>query len=230
MAQTNILDEHLKIGRALLISSSTPDGHIQLNAEITSIGGHHFKVRSQKPIPRNILVPQQPLKIRLLGDSKSTLPMNCRFLRVDAKRPRELVLSFPEGEWVTNRRAFVRAQIKLPVTIIRHSGQRIEGETIDISGGGVLTRLKGKISAGEMVFLHLGPLADTDEILEFDAKMVRTVQMNANARNNTESFVAFAFKYVKAPTRAQNKVCKMVIVEQFEERRQELRELLGKEK
>ena len=230
MAETKILDEQLTIGRSLLISSTSSEGHVQLNAEITNIGGHHFKVRTAKPVPRNLLVPQQPLKIRLIGDNRSTLPLNCRFLRVDAKRPNELVLSFPEGDWITNRRAFVRAQITLPLTIVRHSGQRIKGVTIDISGGGCLARLNEKISTGEMVFLKLGPLPESDEILEFDAKMVRTVEMNKNRRNDTESFIAFAFKYMKAPTRAQNKVCKMVIVEQFEQRRAELREFLGKEK
>ncbi|MBN2718687.1 MAG: PilZ domain-containing protein [Deltaproteobacteria bacterium] len=230
MSETKILDEQLVIGRSLLISSTTQTGHVQFNAEISSIGGHHFKVRAARPVPRNLLIPQQPLKIRLLGDSKSTLPLTCRFLRVDDKRPQELILSFPEGEWITNRRAFVRAQITLPVTVVRHSGQRIEGETIDVSGGGCLTRLKDNLSTGEMVFLKLGPLPDTEETLEFDAKMVRTVEMNVNRRNGSEMYIAFAFKFVKAPTRAQNKVCKMVIVEQFEQRRAELREFVGKEK
>jgi c-di-GMP-binding flagellar brake protein YcgR len=230
MADTKIIDEQLTLGRSLIITATTHQGHVQLNAKITSLGGLHFKIETERPVSRDLLVPQQPLKIRLLGENQSTLPITCRFLRMGAKRSTEMILSFPEGEWVTNRRAFVRAQIKMPVTITRHSGQRIEGTTIDISGGGALCRLNSDLNPGELVFLKLGPIPDTDEVLEFDSKMVRTVPMNVNRHNNSEPFTAYAFKFIKVSTRAQNRVCKLVIVEQFEQRRAELREVLGKEK
>lgn len=230
MADTNILEEQLVVGRSLLLSTTTPSGHIQLSAEITSLGGHHFKVRADTSIPQTLFAPQQQLKIRLMGDGQSTLPLSCRFLRVDPKKPKEIVLSFPEGEWITNRRAFVRAAIQMPVSIIRNSGQQISGETIDVSGGGVLTKLNADLNQGEMITLHLGPIPDSEDILQFDAKVARLVQLNVNRRNDSPSFTAYALKFVKAPTRAQNRICKLVIVNQFEQRRAELREFLGKEK
>ncbi|MBN2525472.1 MAG: PilZ domain-containing protein [Deltaproteobacteria bacterium] len=231
MTDAHAIEDQLSIGRPLLISATTSDGRmIQFGAEISSLGGHHFKVRTNRPIPPTLLASQQIVKIRLQGKGQSTLPLSCRFLRIDEQKARELVLSFPEGNWVTNRRAFVRAPIKVKVVITRHSGQRLEGETIDVSGGGVLTTLNGALNPRETVLLKLGPLPDTQEVLEFDARLVRAVQMNVNRRNNSEPFTAYAMKFVKVAARAQNRICKMVIVNQFEERRAELRDILGKEK
>lgn len=231
MGNTNILEEQLSIGRELLISTTSLGGHVQLNATISSLGGHHFKVRTQTPVSPQTFSPQQAIKVRLLGGSHSTLPLNCRFLRVDPKKATELVLSIPEGEWITNRRAFVRASINIPVAVLRHSGQKLKGKTLDISGGGTLIRLPEKLNPGEMVEITLGPAEETaQEVLIFSAKVARLVEFGGNRRNGSEPFTAYALKFIKAPTRAQNKVCKMVIVNQFEQRRAELREFLGKEK
>ncbi|MBN2344228.1 MAG: PilZ domain-containing protein [Deltaproteobacteria bacterium] len=230
MTESNILEEQLAIGRELLISSAAPGDHLQVNASITSLGGHHFKVKAAVPVPPQLFTPQQPLKIRLKGGSRSTLPLNCRFLRIDPKKPREMVLTIPEGEWITNRRAFVRAEIKMPILVLRHSGQKLTGETIDISGGGTLVKLPSPLPPGEAVEITLGPSEETaGEALTFEAKVARLVEIRGNRKNGGEPFTATAFKFIQAPTRAQNKVCKMVIVNQFEQRRQELREFLGKE-
>lgn len=230
MSESNILEEQFTNGRKLLISATTPNGHIQLNASVTSLGGRHFKVRAEHPIPTTLFIPQQQLKIRLLGGSRSTLPLQCRFLRVDEKKPREMVLSIPDGEWITNRRAFVRATMKIPVRITRFSGQVFTGHTIDISGGGALLHLDDKLANSERITIVLGPLeSSNNETLELEAKVARFVEITPNRKRPKEVFSATAIRFTKAPTRAQNKICKLVIVSQFEQRRAELREFLAKE-
>jgi c-di-GMP-binding flagellar brake protein YcgR len=222
ISNTNVIEDQLTPKRPLVIAANTDHGHVQINGQVASLGGHHFRIQTEKNVSPRLFAPQQKVKVRLMGQA-STLPMTCRFLRVDKNKPNQIVLSMPEGEWITNRRAFARAPIELEFKAVRNNGEELYGTTTDISGGGVLLCFENDVSipAGEEVELHLyqrvGQRTDT---LKFVARMVREQMMGEN-RN-------FGMKFVNARSREQNRLCKMVIVEQFEQRRQELREISGR--
>jgi len=220
MEGSRILEMELAIGRPLTISAKTARGRVRLKAKVSYLGRHHFKVRLDKSLRKKVLINGQEINIRLLGDKKS-LPLDSRYLRGNDVETIELVLAIPGGEWITNRRNFVRVSMELLVVLTRRSDEKIQGKTLNISGGGLLAVFDKRLMLGEDVTVAIEIPDRPGEEVTFLGKVVRQIEY-LNKDN------VFGIQFKRVERRAQNKVCKMVIVRQFEDRRAELKLLTSR--
>ena len=207
----------VQVGNPLIVAAKTVNGHLALHGQVVYASNHHFRVRLRDPLPARTLFPGQEVRIRPAAD-EAAIALPCKYLRGNEVVANEIVLSVPAGEWRSNRRAFVRAALELPVTLARGDQTPVAGRTMDLSGGGALVVLERKVFVvGESVRFEMRlPVEQGGALIQIDARIVR-VDPRAEA--------VYGVQFVKARTRDHNLVCKAVIVKQFEDRRAELREV-----
>jgi c-di-GMP-binding flagellar brake protein YcgR len=207
----------IEVGKSLIVSVKTVNGHLALHCDVVYVSNHHFRVRCRAPLPGRTLFPGQEARIRP-AENDTAIAMPCKYLRGNEETASEIVLSIPAGEWRSNRRAFVRVALELPVTLTRGEDEPVAGKTLDLSGGGALVQLDRRAFAvGETVRFEMRMPAEQDgALVQFDARVVR---------DDPRGQAMYGLLFLKARTRDHNLVCKAVIVKQFEDRRAELREV-----
>ena len=207
----------LNVGRKVAVAADTSMGPVSTRGEVTYVGSHHFRVRCKPKIPENYLVVNQEIRVSVTEQS-GVLPLTTQFVRILEKDPRIVILRLPDGAWQRNRRAFFRGEIELDVILIRKDGTRLEGKTVNLSGGGALLNTDVPLQLNEEIHVAIR-LSDSEEI-EAQAKVVRS--------NKTSEGDEFGIHFFRITNRNQNYICRIVLVDEFENRRAELRDLTGR--
>lgn len=215
MAGNSHQDINLETGTRVFLQIDTDIGHFSSSGVVISMGSHAFRIRCDVPLPAEELETNQEVKLSL-AKKKDMLPVGTRFLRVADDDPHTVVLQTPEGGWRRNRRSYFRAEIEMPVLIIRPDEPRIEGTTVNVSGGGALVA-------------SAAPLRARDEF-QIIVKIPKQEPVGARgrvvwARYDEESGGLYGVKFIDINRRDQNRICRMVQVHEFEQRRSELKEL-----
>jgi c-di-GMP-binding flagellar brake protein YcgR len=131
------------------------------------------------------------------------------------KDQRTLILKIPIDNWQQNRRAFFRGDMEVQIFAIKSDGTRLHGRTANLSGGGALIALDGPLVMHEVIQLVLE--FGRDESISVKAQVVRV-----DKKKDSE---LYGMKFLDLSSRDQNTVCRIVLVEEFENRRAEIREL-----
>ncbi|MCP4679414.1 MAG: PilZ domain-containing protein [Deltaproteobacteria bacterium] len=204
----------LETGLKVQVQTDTLIGSVSSRGEVIYVGSHHFRVRCRKVIYEEDLEPNQEMKITL-ANRKGMLPIVSRFIRVYDKDPRVLILKLPSGDWQQNRRAFYRGDMTTDVVVLRNNGTRAHGKTINLSGGGALVQIDSALKMGEEVQIVL-KFATSDSI-GTKARVVRVSELKDGEY--------YGVMFMDISTRDQNHICRLVLVDEFEARRAEIREL-----
>lgn len=209
--------ERLEPGVAVFIHADTERGRLRRRGEVVFVGDHHFRMRCDPPIARHELEAGQRIDVRLSSDAE-TLPLSTKFIRVSDDNPAEIAIILPAGGWRRNRRAYVRAAIAAAVSIYKGDGNVLSGVTENLSGGGALVALDTcvELQVGEDVRMSLTLTGCEDAFLS----RVR-VRWIAAAEHGTRIGVQF----LDLGERERNRLCRMVLVKEFESRRAELKAL-----
>lgn len=185
-----------------------------IRGEIIYVSNHHFRVSVDSRVPKGALLPKQDVRISVEG-KRDIVPIVTRFIRFLDESERVLVLSIPEGTWKKNRRAFFRGAIEARVTIVREDNTHAEATAVNISGGGILIQTKTTLNKNE----EIGVIIDFPEEDQIVAR-VRVMRIDTH-----ESGTQYGVKFLQIRRRDQDRICRMVIVQEFETRRNEIREL-----
>ncbi len=207
----------LETGQKVLVQAETSMGPVNSQGEVIYVGGHHFRIRCKSSNIQNNLVPDQDVRVSL-SDKSGLLPVVTQFIRSLDKDPRILILKLPSGKWRQNRRAFFRGDLETNITIFRSDGTRVQGRTVNLSGGGALITIDTPLKLHEEIQI----------MVEFNKK--ESVGSRARVVRMSESKTSeeFGIKFVGISNRDQNYICRLVLVDEFENRRAEIRELTGR--
>jgi len=211
-----VSDARIETGGELFVQVQTADGRTRARGRIISVAKYHFRVKCESSFREDEIEPGQEVEIRR-SDGSRVLPLSTRFIRFGESGTKEMVLSLPECRWRRNRRSFVRAPISMKVTLIRKDRPRIVGQTINISGSGALIETDIKLLIGEELRIA------------FEIAMDRVYSVGAGARVKWESkgrdgLFKYGIQFLQIVGRDQNRICRMVLLAEFESRRVELRE------
>ncbi len=178
------------------------------------VSNHHFRTSVDNRVPKGALLPNQDIRITIDG-KKDIVPVTTRFIRFSDENERVLILAIPEGTWKKNRRAFFRGKTDARVTLIRKDNTHSEGTAINISGGGLLIQTQATLTQNEEIGVVIN-FAENDQIVT----KVRVVRIETS-----DSEIRYGVNFLQIRRRDQDRICRMVIVQEFEARRNEIREL-----
>ena len=204
----------VEIGRRIVVNSDSTRGHFTVHGEVIYVSNHHFRVSVDTRVPKGALVAKQDVRISIEG-KRDIVPVVTRFIRFLDESERVLVLGIPEGSWKKNRRAFFRGNIDAHVTIVREDNSRAKATAVNISGGGVLIQTTTTLKKNE----EIGIIMDFDDADRIAAR-VRVVRIDTH-----DEEIRYGVKFLQIRRRDQDRICRMVIVQEFETRRNEIREL-----
>ena len=204
----------LETGRRIIIQADTPRGHYTLKGEVVYVSNHHFRVSADTRAPNGVFSPNQEVRISLEGKT-DILPIMTRFIRFTDDSSRVAILAIPEGTWKKNRRAFFRGTIEANVTIIRKSGSIDKGRAVDISGGGLLVETQ----------VALMPREEFDIVIYFSESDQVCATVRVVRKTEADDHIRYGVKFLSIHRRDQDRICRMVIVQEFEKRRTEIKEL-----
>jgi c-di-GMP-binding flagellar brake protein YcgR len=209
----------LKIGLRVIIQAETRGGHLGVPGEITYIGNHHFRVACDTPFPVAALPASKAVKVAIEGNN-GVMPMNTRLVRPADQSARTVILGIPERPWRHNRRAFFRGHVEARVTLSRQDGTVLTGRAVNLSGGGVLAELDPGATT------PLAKLEELDIIMIFPDGDDITAKVRVVRVEMREDHLRYGIKFITIARRDQDRICRMVIVQEFEKRRAEIRELV----
>jgi c-di-GMP-binding flagellar brake protein YcgR len=212
--RTSIAPFNLEIGRRLIIKADTHRGPYSTKGEVLYVSNHHFRVSTDTRVPERALYPNQEIRISIEG-KKDILPVVTRFIRFLDNNPRVMILALPDGTWKRNRRAFFRGKIEASVTIIRKDGTAVDGRAVNISGGGILVETQARLM----------PKEELNIIIDFSDKERMNATVRVVRREMVHDCAQYGVKFLQIRRRDQDRICRMVIVQEFENRRSEIREL-----
>lgn len=205
---------HLDTGNKILIQADTAFGHVTRTGEVVDVGNYAFRVKCDEPLTTDELEPGQRIRISLT-DRQNILPVETQYVRVLDDNPHIVILRLPSSQWRKNRRTFFRGEIHVNAILIKSEGERLKGYTDNISGGGALLRLDVELSIGD----------ELECILVIPKQEKIGVRVRVVWANHQMSPKAYGIKFINIKSRAQNRICRMVMVQEFEQRRATIREL-----
>ncbi|MCP4604988.1 MAG: PilZ domain-containing protein [Proteobacteria bacterium] len=217
MNEPNVLIIQLETGQKVLVQAETPVGPLSARGEVIYVGSHHFRVQCRTPLAQDDFRPGQELKVSL-AEKSGMLPVTTHFIRILENNPRILILKLPSGKWQQNRRDFFRGTVEAKITIFRSNGTKISGKTINMSGGGALIETDVPLEMNEEI--QIAVEFSGGESVGSRARVVRT--------SESQSGEETGIKFMDISNRDQNYICRLVLVDEFENRRAEIRELTGR--
>ena len=212
--QTDSFLFELQQGLRVNIQADTARGHFSVRGEVIYVSNHHFRVACDTRVPAKTLKPKQEVRIFIEGRSGIS-PITAGFIRFLEEGSHVLILSLPSGSLYRNRRAFFRGEIEIPVALKRKNGDIVHGTAKNISGGGLLVSLEKPLQKNEEIEADI--LLSETEVISAHARVVRVVENDEGTDHG--------FKFTDIRRRDQDRICRIVIVQEFENRRAEIREL-----
>lgn len=204
-------------GMRILLIVDIPNVHYTSRGVVTSVSTHSFRVECETTAPTGTLQLGQEVRITPL-DEVDVLPLVTRIVRVTPGALPLFVLQIPTSSWLTNRRAFFRATLALPVVLIRTDAPVAAGHTLNLSGGGLLLEAD--------VFLEIRE--EFQIVIQFDEESIGCKARVMWARYEDGSPSLYGIMFTEIPRRDQNRLCRIVQLKEFEERRNEVKELTGR--
>jgi c-di-GMP-binding flagellar brake protein YcgR len=174
-------------------------------------------VECEDPVPPDVLQLGHEVRMTLV-DQPGVLPLVTRLVRVTPGPEALFVLQIPAGTWLTNRRAFFRAEFAVPVVLVRADAPVAAGHTLNVSGGGALLETEAFLEIREEFQL----------VLHFEQDSLGCKARVMWARYTEEEPSIYGVMFVDIPRRDQNRLCRMVQCKEFEMRRNEIKELSGR--
>ncbi len=215
-ATPSVPDTRLEFGRKVLVQADTPMGSVRISGRVTDVGSHSFRIKCSSPIPKDDLHPGQTLTISLV-DKKGVLPVTTGFVRILDEDLHVMVMRLPSDDWRQNRRAFFRGEIALPAVILRSDRTRLQGMTSNISGGGALVVLNAPLKMGEE--FHLTIQITKKETIGARAQVVWSMF------DEEQGVGHYGINFMDIKPRDENRICRLVLVNEFEKRRSEIRDI-----
>jgi c-di-GMP-binding flagellar brake protein YcgR len=207
----------LKQGLRVTIQTDNAKGHFSSRGEITSMSTHHFRVTCAIRVPPSAFKPNQTVRI-FMEDIGDVFPISVRFIRFQEEGSNVLILSLPSGSMYRNRRAFFRGEIELKVTFKRKKGELIQGRAVNISGGGLLVSVEQSLRKHE----------ELEALIYFSETEIVAAKVRVVRSEDLEEEIRYGVQFTEIARRDQDRICRMVIVQEFETRRAEMRELLDR--
>ena len=204
----------LQEGLRVSVQADTARGHFSTRGEVIYVSNHHFRVACDIRVPENALKPKQEMRLFIEGKGGGS-PILSSFIRVQEEGSHVLILGLPSGSLHRNRRAFFRGELEVPVALKRKSGDIFHGTAKNISGGGLLVTLNQPLQKNEE--LEADILFSEQDVITAHVRAVRIVEH--------EDGTDHGFKFTDIRRRDQDRICRIVIVREFESRRAEIREL-----
>lgn len=214
MDEANSVIFELHQGLRVMLQADTPRGHFTSNGEVTYVSNHHFRVSCDTRVPSNLLKPNHEIRMYIEGKT-GTSPIVAKYIRPMDEGSHVLILSLPSGSIYRNRRAFFRGDVNAAVALKQKNGNIIHGEAKNISGGGLLISVEESLQKNEE--LEVDVLFSESEVISAKVRVMRIEKY--------EDHVDYGVKFLEIRRRDQDRICRMVIVREFEARRTEIKEL-----
>jgi len=199
-------------GLRLQVRIQSDAGVILTQGSVTTIGRNHFKVLCDRKFDEHYFNPDQESEVRPAEDLR-TLPLATRLVRFSRNNPSELVVKLPSGDWKQNNRSFVRVPAKLKAVIIRSDDTVETGTTVNISGSGALIETTSDIPIGNKFRLVL-------ELPDGESPPIEAEAISRRLAMKTPEKFQVGVEFLQIAQRDQDRVCRLVLVIEFERRRQ----------
>ncbi len=205
----------LRQGLRVTVQTENARGRFSSRGEIIALSSHHFRVVCESRVPPSAFNPKQSVRV-FLEDSGDVFPVSVKFIRLQEEGSNVLILSLPSGSLYRNRRAFFRGEVELNITFRRKKGELIQGRAINISGGGLLVIVEQSLRKHE----------ELEATIHFSEKEVVTAKVRVVRSEEHEEEIRYGVQFTEIKRRDQDRICRMVIVREFENRRAEMKEIM----
>ncbi|MBN2802330.1 MAG: PilZ domain-containing protein, partial [Deltaproteobacteria bacterium] len=197
-------------GLNLRIKIESPQGTIRTTGKVIELGSRSFRIKCDRIFHKSEFETGQDVILHP-KDNKGLLPLKSKFIRLAGVNSPIIVLGLPDGEWLRNRRSFVRAKVELNITVIRDNGTKRSGTTSNVSGSGALIETEKVLNVNEKITIIFEMPDDVQEV-STEAIVRREIK-------NSSGAFKYGIEFTDILNKDQDNICRLVLLKELESRR-----------